>query len=452
MKSVFMAVVLAIAATSSAAQVNRVLVRQQWPWSADVRVEYIVSGAAAPIGVSFRFYDGDDEIAVSDASAVKGDGKYAKNGTNVITFNPKALFGPAAPKEYMKFSVKVELGEENAPMGDKLYRIVDLDTGAVDDLVRADFYNGKYGAFETSYSAINPGFSTGLQDVFIWTDVTNNIAYRTSKMVFRRIPAKNIEWLMGTNSSGLTLPIPAGRHLVKLTSDFYIGVFPVTQAQYGKLNAEGSMGRLFIDDEKYPGHESFPVHGIPYSTWRGNNNWPADGHQCSEDSYFAALRRKTGSTIVFDLPTEAQWEFACRGGNYESILYSGKSYSTSSLLELGWCQDNSKVDGASQPHPVGEKYPNAYGLYDMLGNMHEWCLDWTDQKSYAWTSLTEPEVDPKGVPKSDNLLDKYGNGQHIIRGASYNLSRVDMFCANRRSDNNSSTGAACARICCIVEE
>lgn len=436
-----------------AAQVDRVLVRQQWPWNADVRIEYVVSGLSAPAAVTLKFYDGDSQILVSDATALKGDATYAKNGTNVATFNPKTLFGPAAPAEYSAFKVQVVLGAENEAMGEKLYRIIDLDTGKVEDLTRADFYNGKYGAFETSYEAINENFSTELpdEDVFIWTDVTNNPAYRTSKMVLRKIPAAGIEWMMGTNTPGVAMgAVKATPHLVKLTSDYYIGVFPVTQRQYFKL--KGGMGTAFTNDVEYSDHEGYPIYGISYNSWRGKSKyWTVDGSAVDDGSYLDLLREKCGGTILFDLPTEAQWEFACRGGNYKAPVYSGKVYGMNSLKELGWCQDNSKVNDGYQPHVVGKKYPNAYGLYDMVGNMNEWCLDWSDGNDYAWTSKTEPEINPAGVPFSSITLSAAGNGYHIIRGGAYSQSRVNLHSAYRDWEIGSSTGNVTTRVVCPAE-
>ena len=110
--------------------------------------------------------------------------------------------------------------------------------------------------------------------------------------------------------------------------------------------------------------------------------------------------------------------------------------------------DNSKVteDGSTQPHVVGLKYPNAYGLYDMAGNMNEWCVDWSDGNDFAWKSQTEPEVDPQGVPKSQITLDVHGNGNHILRGAAYNQTRTYLHAGFRNKENGSSTGNVCMRV------
>jgi formylglycine-generating enzyme required for sulfatase activity len=101
----------------------------------------------------------------------------------------------------------------------------------------------------------------------------------------------------------------------------------------------------------------------------------------------------------FALPTEAQWEYACRAG--EKGPYSGGS-----LNEVGWYGDNSGF----KTHEVGQKRPNAWGLHDMHGNVHEWCADW-------YADLLQGGVDPKG-PYSGNYL--------MIRGGTW-LSRAS-FC------------------------
>ena len=112
------------------------------------------------------------------------------------------------------------------------------------------------------------------------------------------------------------------------------------------------------------------------------------------------------------LPTEAQWEYACKAG----IKHHDKDgLSTEELDGMAWFRGNSK--GKAQP--VGTKNPNALGLFDMLGNVWEWCEDWYEHNYY---SISETEVDPKG-PSS--------GWAKVIRGGSWKNDGVYCRSSNR---------------------
>jgi len=145
-------------------------------------------------------------------------------------------------------------------------------------------------------------------------------------------------------------------------SDFFIGKFEVTQAQW--IAVMGNNPSFFKGD-------NLPVECVSWN-----------------DVQEFIRRLNTQSNVRYRLPTEAEWEFAARGGNSgKGNKFSGSN----SAHTVAWCQDNS----GQKTHPVGTKSPNELGIYDMSGNVWEWCSDW--HNDYFGDIQTNPQGYLTGV-------------------------------------------------------
>jgi formylglycine-generating enzyme required for sulfatase activity len=212
--------------------------------------------------------------------------------------------------------------------------------------------------------------------------VTND-AYKTTNILMRLIPKGT--FTMGSPSGELGRNSDETQHQVTLTKDFYIGVFEVTQRQWELVM--GNKPSYFTNATYY---QTRPVEYVSYYDIRENpdnsaitTNWPAT-NAVHAASFMGKLRAKTGLT-GFDLPTESQWEYACRAGT-ATALNSGYNLTSTSndprMSEVGryWYNGGSAYSQGCVPSAgtalAGSYPPNAWGLYDMHGNVWEWCLDW----------------------------------------------------------------------------
>ncbi|MDB4639398.1 formylglycine-generating enzyme family protein [bacterium] len=202
------------------------------------------------------------------------------------------------------------------------------------------------------------------------------------------VSADSVKLPESTNSIGMKFKlIPAGTftmgdgdetHEVTLTKPFKMGVHEVTQAQYQQV-----MG---VNPSKFKGADN-PVEMV---------SWGDAVEFCRR---LSELPAEKAAGNVYRLPTEAGWEYACRAGTTTKYSFGDDA---SKLGDCGWFSENS----GTKTHPVGGKKPNAWGLYDMYGNVWEWCHD------YYGKLPSGAVTDPAGATSGSVRVIRGGSGNY----------------------------------------
>jgi formylglycine-generating enzyme required for sulfatase activity len=297
---------------------------------------------------------------------------------------------------------------ENPPM----YMAVDLTKGVEDGYSRLKFYDSEKTV---------PG------------GVLGNREYRLTTLLMRRVYAANVTWPMGSSEVRDERNANEAEHLVTLDEDYYLAVFPTTVAQsglMGYLNSYYPIDRAMrIRDSSY--------HTAGHSPIRGESYWPDIP---AEDSMLWKLRQLVGGKIDFELPTEAQWEYAAHAGNYGGYWGNGKPYQVSAGQKnvdenlpgryrfnqaTDWMPsyvstyyEQAQMIGVTNATPIAGSYaPNDWGFYDMNGGVWEWCLDWyqDDITGLGGKVNINPE---DGTKRRDGTAPS--DLHRVIRGGSWN--------------------------------
>lgn len=387
------------AAVGFAAESITITARPRYPWNGKVDLKFTIDGTSGTkYDTSFTAKD------VAGGTNLTMRTLYKSNGTAANVAKEQLLPGTynwvwdATTDCGIGFVCERVQVEGKTAKYDPLYMVIDLSGGS----------SAK--SYPVSYLDAVP--SGG------WSD-----AYKTTKLVMRKIPSGS--FTMGDSSSN--------KHKVTITKSFYICVFEVTQQQYQSVvgsNPSGLTGQMR------------PVENLSYATIRGATNgakWPASS-DVDSTSFIGLLRARLNIKGV-DLPTSAQWEYACRAGTTTELnngLNTTGSLVCTNLAKVARYWGNQSSDdsrskwdekgGYKRSTVVGMYNPNKWGLYDMHGNVWEMCLDW-------YSSLgTSAATDPKGPSSGSYRVIRGGDwfsapyecvqGRHI---GKYNYSYDDYY-------------------------
>lgn len=221
------------------------------------------------------------------------------------------------------------------------------------------------------------------------------IKFTNTTMKLVRIPSGKFTMGLPMSESGRDKKDGAQR-IVKITKPFYMGIYEVTQEQYQEI-----MGK---NPSNFKGAKN-PVEKV---------SWNEAVAFCEALSKKAGPSKGLPAGMTVRLPSEAEWEYACHAGTTTRFSFGD---SDTKLDEFAWYTSNSE----SKTHPVGQKKCNAWGLYDMYGNVWEWCSDWFND-----SSANADTLDPKG-PNSGSY--------RVLRGGSWSYSPWICRSAFRSRDN-----------------
>ena len=242
--------------------------------------------------------------------------------------------------------------------------------------------------------------------------------YRTNSLVMRKIPARGVRWRIGAANGETGYVSGEDPRWMTLTEDYYMAVFEMT----------GKQATLMGTQNPWTGY-TVAKSAVRPCSWVYYTNLRGTGESIAAGSYLAAINKNF--PLNFDIPTEAQWEYACRAGcgldHYDGTPNSATDDAT--LSRMGRHRGNSgrgsgvkdwtAIMSTTDTYTarVGEYLPNAWGLYDMLGNVAEWCRDYgvprTAPTGTEGTLVDFVQTDPTGATQAQ------GGNTRIAKGGSW---------------------------------
>ena len=360
-------------------EVTDVKARQRYPWNGLVDIDFeLDSKATEPYQMQVTVVDNVGKTNLPVKTVYTEGISFKENPCMVHKDTSRILWDAAAdlPDGFKCTNVLVTCQDTRSMGTSNLYMIVDLSGGTAAE------------KFTVTYTNCPPKGG--------WTE-----DYKLTKLVLRRVEPHVFQ--MGSPLSEDEHASNESLHNVELTKPYYIGVFEVSESQYALIcggsggdtkpvektwdairgwDVENSVTTTLSDAFVAPYQGTFTV--IQNKTASGYA-WP-NSSNVGLNSFMGNLRAKT--SLMFDLPTEAQWECACRAGSATPLNVGEDNTESASALIRG-----EKVLDPTETHYIyiGNFMPNALGLYDMLGNVDEWCLD-----VYENDLGKEDRVDPVG--------------------------------------------------------
>lgn len=389
------------------ATVESVTCHQCWPWNGKVDIGYVLNSSANDPVFDVKFYGKLGEGESFRLTDLRGDGSAGivlGSGSKRAIWDPSGAY-PGAKISDFKIAVAAEEVTSQAN-----YIVLDLN------------------AYTFSYAA-----STNA------TTISVGSASKKSQIWFRRIEPGAYVMSAGGDWSyfdpSWVSSATETSHNVELTRAFYMGIFETTEAQFSKISSETASASCL------------PKLKIRYDQIRGSRlgtTWPyKTDRRVDTNSFLGILRSKTGNSVIIDLPTEAQWELACRSKGDGTFLGAGcwndgspydsaDGQTDNNLDKLAWY----KMNSSNTSHEVGTKKPSLMGLYDMHGNAWEWCIDYFDYRyGLSNAQLSRTTIDPVG------FFPTVSSAKNSRRCGAYGNLPVDCRTSRRTSPGNGTTYA-----------